>query len=66
MSAKLIDIAFLIGSGRVNVEIEEACFAAVSAEGMADFTRKMRSASCDTISAVWSIVKATPAGSELK
>ena len=66
MNAKLIDIGFLIGSGRVNLEIEEACFAVVGADGMQDFSRKMRTANSEQITSVWSLVKATPAGREMK
>ncbi len=62
---KLIDIAFLVGSGRVSVETEFELFAVVGAEGMADWNRKMRTASESQINQTWAIVKATPAGSQL-
>jgi hypothetical protein len=66
MNAKLIDIAFLIGSGRVNIEVEESCFETAGADGMADFVRRMRSAPQEVVCSVWSLLKATPAGLELK
>ena len=62
---KLIDIAFLIGSGRVNTDIEFACFDVVGADGMRDFNQKMKTIKPEQLNEVWKLVRNTPAGKTL-
>jgi|DEB0MinimDraft_6_1074348.scaffolds.fasta_scaffold21903_3 hypothetical protein len=66
MTSKQIDIAFLVGSGRVNLNVEQACFDVLSADGMRDWVNKMKHATTQQVDAIWGIVKATPAGANLK
>lgn len=65
MNPKLVDIAYLMGSGRLNLEVEQRVMAVVGANNLRDWNRFMRQATPGQIEQTWTIVKATPAGQEL-
>lgn len=62
---KLVDIAFLMGSGRLNIEDEFKIMAVVGAADFAEFNRKMRSVTPKQIARMWKIAKATKSGQRL-
>lgn len=64
-ASKLIDVSFLIASGRVNVDVEWRCMKVLRAESLSEFGRKLYSATEKQVERLWAIVKATPAGKEL-
>jgi hypothetical protein len=62
----IIDIGFLMGSGRLNWDVELAVMAVMGEDGMAAWGRAARNATDEQVSQMWAICKATPAGAQLK
>jgi hypothetical protein len=66
--SKMVDLGFLMGSGRLNWDVEAAIMEVVGIyHDIRGWNRRMREGvSQDQLNEMWAIAKATPSGQQLK